>query len=347
VLPNVLPKVARLFGASEAHLLFAQGWHLGVMVLGNLDRPDAPPGPGMRLSRQDLQLLSPLTSGLAVILGNATQVAQIKEEKSTLEQILGLSSDGILLLDGKGRVWVWNQAMERITGVPADEAVGLPYNEWLAGHDHDGELVRLEELLAAATPASPRASAEVQIRTSEGLERWLRCNHSLLYEGGESTTDVVIVHDVTRIRQAERAKTDFVATVSHELRAPSPRSRVTWRSSRPAGPACPSTCVASAPTWPRRAGGRPPTGVAAPIAGSSWSCPTGPWRSTPTPLRLVQVLANLISNAHKYSPTDQEVRVRVWRDNGWALAAVADRAAASPATSSTGSSRSSTGSRTR
>src|SRR5918993_18799 len=281
VLPNVLPRVARLFGAEEAHLLFAQGagrpfgaihgpdgfrfgpadpadlaalallgegngpvvgrpgqapdgWrellvaplvaqgrHLGVIVLGNL-RSDrhAEAGAGMRLGRQDLQLLSPLASGLAVTLGNATQVAQIKEEKSTLEQILGLSSDGILLLDGKGRVRVWNQAMERICGVPGDDAVGLPYNELLAGLDHDGKLVRLEDLLAAATPAGPRASAEVQIRTSEGLERWLRCNHSLLYEGGEWTTDVVIVHDVTRIRQAERAKTDFVATVSHELRTP-------------------------------------------------------------------------------------------------------------------------------
>jgi PAS domain-containing protein len=115
--------------------LVAQGRHLGVIVLGNLERPEAGAGAGMRLRRQDLQLLSPLASGLAVTLGNATQVAQIKEEKSTLEQILGLSSDGILLLDGKGRVRVWNQAMERICGVPADEAVGLPYNEWLAGLD--------------------------------------------------------------------------------------------------------------------------------------------------------------------------------------------------------------------
>jgi signal transduction histidine kinase len=53
--------------------------------------------------------------------------------------------------------------------------------------------------------------------------------------------------------------------------------------------------------------------------------PPGPLEVDADPLRLVQLLANLISNAHKYSPTDQEVRLRVWRDNGWAMAAVADR----------------------
>ena len=426
VLPNVLPKVARLFGAEEAHLLFAQGagrpfgaihgpdgfrfgpadpadlaalallgegngpvvgrpgqapegWrellvaplvaqgrHLGVIVLGNL-RSDrhAEAGAGMRLGRQDLQLLSPLASGLAVTLGNATQVAQIKEEKSTLEQILGLSSDGILLLDGKGRVRVWNQAMERITGVPGDDAVGLPYNELLAGLDHDGKLIRLEDLLAAATPAGPRASAEVQIRTSEGLERWLRCNHSLLYEGGEWTTDVVIVHDVTRIRQAERAKTDFVATVSHELRTPITPIKGYVEILQARGPNLSedkrqdmlrivaeradhlarlvedlllASRISSEP------GGSAVVGMqrectdlaeAARRAAADWlrgpdsrlelELPPGPLEVDADPLRLVQVLANLISNAHKYSPTDQEVRLRVWRDNGWAMAAVADR----------------------
>jgi PAS domain S-box-containing protein len=426
VLPNVLPKVARLFGAEEAHLLFAQGagrpfgaihgpdgfrfgpadpadlaalallgegngpvvgrpgqapegWrellvaplvaqgrHLGVIVLGNL-RSDrhAEAGAGMRLGHQDLQLLSPLASGLAVTLGNATQVAQIKEEKSTLEQILGLSPDGILLLDGKGRVRVWNQAMERITGVPGDDAVGLPYNELLAGLDHDGKLIRLEDLLAAATPAGPRASAEVQIRTSEGLERWLRCDHSLLYEGGEWTTDVVIVHDVTRIRQAERAKTDFVATVSHELRTPITPIKGYVEILQARGPNLSedkrqdmlrivaeradhlarlvedlllASRISSEP------GGSAVVGMqrectdlaeAARRAAADWlrgpesrlelELPPGPLEVDADPLRLVQVLANLISNAHKYSPTDQEVRLRVWRDNGWAMAAVADR----------------------
>ena len=309
VLPNVLPKVARLFGAEEAHLLFAQGagrpfgaihgpdgfrfgpadpadlaalallgegngpvvgrpgqapdgWrellvaplvaqgrHLGVIVLGNLqsDRR-AEAGAGMRLGRQDLQLLSPLASGLAVTLGNATQVAQIKEEKSTLEQILGLSSDGILLLDGKGRVRVWNQAMERITGVPDDEAVGLPYNELLAGLDHDGKLARLVEdlLLASRISSEPGGSAVV------GMQR--------------ECTDLA--------EAARRAAADW-------LRGPESRLEL--------------------------------------------ELPPGPLEVDADPLRLVQVLANLISNAHKYSPTDQEVRLRVWRDNGWAMAAVADR----------------------
>jgi PAS domain S-box-containing protein len=336
-----------------------------VIVLGNLRRSDAPAGAGMRLGRQDLQLLSPLASGLAVTLGNATQVAQIKEEKSTLEQILGLSSDGILLLDGKGRVRVWNQAMERITGVPADEAVGLPYNELLAGLDPDGKPVRLEDLLAAASPGGPRASAEVQIRTSEGLERWLRCNHSLLYEGGDWTTDVVIVHDVTRIRQAERAKTDFVATVSHELRTPitpikgyveilqarGPNLSEDKRqdmlrivaeradhlarlvedlllasriSSEPGGSAVVDMrreCTDLAEAARRAAA----DWLRGPESRLELELPAGPLEVDADPLRLVQVLANLISNAHKYSPADQEVRLRVWRDNGWAMAAVADR----------------------
>jgi signal transduction histidine kinase len=318
----------------------------------------------MRLGRQDLQLLSPLASGLAVTLGNATQVAQIKEEKSTLEQILGLSSDGILLLDGKGRVRVWNQAMERITGVPAEEAVGLPYNEWLAGRGHDGRPVRL----------------------SEGLERWLRCNHSLLYEGEEWTTDVVIVHDVTRIRQAERAKTDFVATVSHELRTPITPIKGYVEILQARGPNLSedrrqdmlrivaeradhlarlvedlllASRISSEPGGATVVDMRrecTDLAEAARRAAADWrrgpdsrlelELPDGPLEVDADPLRLVQVLANLISNAHKYSPPTRRCGCGCGATTAGRWPPWPTGAGASPVRSWTGCSRSSTGSRT-
>jgi signal transduction histidine kinase len=112
---------------------------------------------------------------------------------------------------------------------------------------------------------------------------------------------------------------------------------------RPARPW--SACSASAPTWPRRPGAA--DWLRGPDSRLEMELPPGHLEVDADPLRLVQVPANLISNAHKYPPADQEVRLRVWRDNGWAMAAVADQGRGIPARSSTGSSRSSTRSRTR
>jgi Histidine kinase-, DNA gyrase B-, and HSP90-like ATPase/His Kinase A (phospho-acceptor) domain len=170
---------------------------------------------------------------------------------------------------------------------------------------------------------------------------------------------------VTRIRQAERAKTDFVATVSHELRTPITPIKGYVEILQARGPNLSedkrqdmlrivaeradhlarlvedlllASRISSEP------GGTAVVGMqrectdlaeAARRAAADWlrgpdsrlelELPPGPLEVDADPLRLVQVLANLISNAHKYSPTDQEVRLRVWRDNGWAMAAVADR----------------------
>ncbi|HEV8652200.1 MAG TPA: ATP-binding protein [Actinomycetes bacterium] len=346
--------------------LVAQGRHHGMILLGDLGGPRRRLG-GMaaRFSGRDLQLLSPLASGLAVTLSNATQVAQLKEEKSKLEQILGLSSDGILLLDGRGRVRLWNEAMERITGVPGDEAVGLAYNEWLAGPDPSGTLVTLEDLLAGTGPANPRASAEVRVQTREGLERWLRCNHSLLFEGGAWTTDVVIVHDVTAIRQTERLKADFVATVSHELRTPITPIKGYVELLRSKGPRLAeekrqeilrvvaeraehmARLIEDLLLASRISSGQPGSATpglqlertdlagAARKAAADWlrepasrltlELPGEPVVVEADPMRLSQILANLLSNAHKYSPADQPIVLALVREGGWARASVADR----------------------
>ena len=43
------------------------------------------------------------------------------------------------------------------------------------------------------------------------------------------------------------------------------------------------------------------------------------------PMRLTQILSNLLSNAHKYSPADRPVLLRLHRDGDRVLASVVDR----------------------
>src|SRR5262249_23613491 len=53
--------------------------------------------------------------------------------------------------------------------------------------------------------------------------------------------------------------------------------------------------------------------------------PARPLEVCADPLRLSQILGNLLSNAHKYSEAPVPIRLRVWRQRGWAMAAVVDR----------------------
>jgi signal transduction histidine kinase len=71
------------------------------------------------------------------------------------------------------------------------------------------------------SPAAPGATGELSGLGEGGEQRVGRCAHAGAFdEDGTLQRDVVIVHDVTRERNVERLKADFIATVSHELRTP-------------------------------------------------------------------------------------------------------------------------------
>jgi PAS domain S-box-containing protein len=286
------------------------------------------------------------------------------QDTATLQQIIRLSGDGIVLLSTDGRVRLWNRAMERITGVPAPAALGRPYDDLLAGTDPGGEPVTLAALLDAAGPDNPSASGEVSIRGGK-LQRWLRCDHSLEFEGGAWTTDVVIVHDVTRLREVDRAKADFVATVSHELRTPITPIKGYVELLRAKGQTMDedlrqdilrivaertdhmarliedlllASRISSEGQDAVMLGLRLERSDLVDVAKRATAdylrepdcrlrleLPPGPLEIRADPLRLSQILGNLLSNAHKYSSPPVPIRLRLWRERGWAMAAVVDR----------------------
>lgn len=147
-------------------------------------------------------------------------VTTLRAERDRLEQVVLGASDGILLLDGRGRVQIWSPALERLTGISAAQADGRPIDELLTdGLRTADDVVRDRWVMDRA--ADRRTRIDATWRTPDGQDRDVQEDHTLVFDDrGRCSGDVVLVRDVSRERTLERLRSDFVARVSHELRTP-------------------------------------------------------------------------------------------------------------------------------
>jgi two-component system phosphate regulon sensor histidine kinase PhoR len=144
-------------------------------------------------------------------------VAEVTREKAKLAAILRTVIDGLLVIDGKGRLVLANPAAEEILAFDAASAIGRPIRE----------IVRDERLLVLFTQtveSGVGAQADVSLDDARGLAGGARIMHTrtaAMRSGTGPVRGVVaILQDVTKLRLAERAKSEFVSNVSHELRTP-------------------------------------------------------------------------------------------------------------------------------
>ena len=119
--------------------------------------------------------------------------------------------EGLLLLDERGRIQLANRAFASLFGVTIDIR-GRTLMEALRLH----ELAELVDLLGTQKQVLGR-----QIRLAGSTERWLGVNGAaILNDLGRRQGTVLVFHDLTRLKQLENTRKDFVANVSHELRTP-------------------------------------------------------------------------------------------------------------------------------
>jgi len=154
---------------------------------------------------EEVEALAALAANASVALTNAELYQRLVLEHEQSIAILSNVADGIVAVDRDGRVVLWNAAAERITGVPASEALGhTPF-----------EVVRreLESELGGTNRLVPIMRG--------GEEVWLSLSEALMRDpSGAVAGRIFAFRDISAERVVDQMKSDFVSTVSHELRTP-------------------------------------------------------------------------------------------------------------------------------
>ncbi len=168
---------------------------------------------GRSYSDQQERMLDALAQRVSSTLHRLSLIADVEAERRTIADVLESSSDGIFTVGLDMAVRTWNPAMERILGVSAERAVGGPVAAVFRPVDEEG---RPRHGQADPGRLGRPEVALVRVEAAAGDERWLTCSWAPLSEGGY----VVVARDDTERKKLQDDKDGWIAQVSHELRTP-------------------------------------------------------------------------------------------------------------------------------
>jgi two-component system phosphate regulon sensor histidine kinase PhoR len=131
---------------------------------------------------------------------------QLAERESGEKAILSAMQDGLLVLDGKQRITLFNRALQELFAL-RQTSLGIP-------------------LLEAVRDPAVREIVSATFQKRQLIQRDI--NHAerqwqvtaVPMENGARSGAVILFHDITELKRADEIRRDFVANVSHELRTP-------------------------------------------------------------------------------------------------------------------------------
>jgi PAS domain S-box-containing protein len=307
-------------------------------------------------------------------LGELDHVARaLRESEGRLNGLFANAAVGIAEIAADGRLTLVNDSLCRLLGEKRERLLSLPLSA--IAHEEDREDVA--SLVARlARGELDTFVGERRFVRRDGETIWLKLSLALAGEArGEGARCVAVIEDVTErkhaeedLREADRRKDEFLATLAHELRNPLAPIRNSLHIFRMAGIQDPAVARV-ADMMERQVGHmvrmvddlleisrisrgkielrkervelaavlRNAVDTSLPLIENARhklaiEVPGEPLLLEADPVRLAQVFANLLNNSAKYTPAGGEIAVRVQSEHGMGVVRVRDNGEGIPPT---------------
>ncbi|HID62864.1 MAG TPA: GAF domain-containing protein [Anaerolineae bacterium] len=157
-----------------------------------------------RLDDEERATLLALADQAGLAIENARLFAETISERAKLSAVITGTEDAIVVTDGMDRILLLNPAARRAFKITEEGWVGQPLAEVV-------ENQALHDLFARLSAKGAAQSAEIPV---DG--RTFYASLSPIPGVGK----VLAMQDITYLKEMDEMKSDFVATVSHDLRSP-------------------------------------------------------------------------------------------------------------------------------
>jgi PAS domain S-box-containing protein len=163
-----------------------------------------------------------ISLALAVSAYYKKMVVAVENEKEFLNAMLDNIEDGIIACNASGQITVLNGALQKhINSNKANKSIH-DLQDLFQLYTPDNTPVEIENYpLRRALKGEHVHGMEFLIRFRNKVTREVVIDgQSIINSVGAKLGAVIVIHDVTELKQTEKLKDEFVSTVSHELRTP-------------------------------------------------------------------------------------------------------------------------------
>jgi len=138
-------------------------------------------------------------------------------DKLKLQIIIRSLTEGLLTLDKEGRITAFNPEIERITGFSKSDVMNAKFREIFKemisgeGIGPDTDISSMPDIVDAEFAINRRDGTAIPVLWS---------TTALNDDKGEKVGTISVAKDITKLKEIERMRADFVSMVTHELRSP-------------------------------------------------------------------------------------------------------------------------------